>query len=196
MKQKANLIYTPRPGTSIAVACQTAISRAKLTHENAQFTFNGIKLIATPNSIPKKLEAEFMAKLKARADAYQKSPEGIAAKKKRAAEIIQKQHSIDKALTSLKSVIGDPDKLMHWIKSFADNSDDIDVKFSKSMLADELEAAGYINNEHVGQKPKWFSTRERMSRYIIGQAISCLRSGLPPHPITASLVKDYFDITS
>ena len=64
--------------------------------------------------------------------------------------------------------------------------------FSKDRLAAQLEAAGYAENEHVGEKPEWFNTRPRMAHYIVGQALNCLRIGMGPHPITGSFVDKYF----
>lgn len=188
--------YDPHAGTHIASACKEAVAIAMQERQNVQFSFNGIELLATPDSVPAKLEAEFTAKLEAAAKAYRESPKGIAEAQKRTAEIARKQRSVNTALAVLKHIVADHDKLMLWLKSFTEDADDIGVQFTKSLLAEELEAAGYTENEHVGQKPEWFCTRERMAHYIVGQAINCLRRGMGPHPVTRGFVEKYFKMVA
>ena len=186
--------YDPHAGTRIATACKEAVAMAMNGRQNVQFSFNGVELLATPDSVPAKLEAEFTAKMEADAKAYRESPKGIEDAKKRTAEILRKQRSVNTSLAVLKDIVADHDKLMLWLKSFTEDADDIGVQFTKSRLADELEAAGYDENEHVGQKPEWFCTRERMAHYIVGQAITCLRRGMGPHPVTLGFVDKYFKL--
>lgn len=156
-----------------------------------KFSFNGIELEATPESSPPVLESEWSAKQEQATKDYRESPQGIAAAKLRTAEILRKQRSLNTSLDVLADIIADQDKLMLWLKSFAQDADDIGVTFSKERLAAQLEAAGYAENEHVGENPEWFSTRPRMARYIVGQALNCLRIGMGPHPITGSFVDKY-----
>lgn len=157
-----------------------------------KFSFNGIELEATPESSPPALESEWSAKQEQAAKDYRESPQGIAAAKKRTNDIIRKQRSLNTSLDVLADIIADQDKLMLWLKSFAQDADDIGVQFSKDRLSAQLEAAGYSENEHVGEKPEWFNTRPRMAHYIVGQALNCLRISMGPHPITGSFVDKYF----
>jgi hypothetical protein len=187
-------IYEPPGGTHIATACKEAVAMAMNGRQNVQFTFNGVELLATPDSVAAKMEAEFITKLEADAKAYRESARGIAEAKRRADEVKQKQRRLTAALSDLPRLIGNQDHLMQWLKSFTEDADDIGVQFTKSRLADELEAAGYAENEHVGQKPEWFCTRERMAHYIVGQTINCLRRGMGPHPVTCGFVEKYFNI--
>lgn len=186
--------YDPHAGSHIANACQEAVAMAIRGKQKVKFSFNGVELIATPDSDPAKLEVEFIEKLEADSKTHRESPKGIAEAEGRTAEILRKQRSVNTSLAVLKDIVGDHDKLMLWLKSFTEDADDIGVQFTKARLADELEAAGYAENEHVGQKPEWFCTRKRMTHYIVGQAINCLRIGMPPHPVTASFVEKYFKI--
>lgn len=125
---------------------------------------------------------------------YRDSPQGKAEADRRVKEILRKQRSINDSRDTLAFIADDQDKLMFWLKSFAYDADDIGVQFSKDRLAEQLEAAGYAENEHVGEKPEWFNTRPRMAHYIVGQAINCLRIGMCPHPITGSFVDKYFTL--
>ena len=159
-----------------------------------KFSFNGIELEATPESSPPALENEWSAKQEQAAKEYRESPKGIAAAKKRTEEIIRKQRSLNTSLDALSDIIADHDKLMIWLKGVAEDADDIGVQFSKDRLAAQLEAAGFVENEHVGEKPGWFNSRPRMAHYIVGQALNCLRRGMGPHPVTGSFVDRYFTL--
>lgn len=188
------LTYDPLAGTHIARACREAVAMAITQNQPVEFDFNGVSILAEPSSDPVDLEDQFNAKMEARVQAYRESTDGIAEAQKRVSEVERKQQSINSALSALKDIVNDHDKLMLWLKSFAENADDIGVRFDKAKLADEFISAGFCENEHVGQKPDWFSTRPRMAHYIVGQAINCLRHGMGPHPVTASFVEKYFQI--
>jgi hypothetical protein len=83
---------------------------------------------------------------------------------------------------------GNMGNLMDWLESFTLPADDIAVKINHGYIAGLMEGAGYVENDGVGNSPEWFSNQERMGRYIVGQAIACLKSGMPPHGITLSFV--------
>lgn len=157
-----------------------------------KFSFNGIALEATPESSPPALEREWSAKKEQAAKDYRESPQGIAAAKKRTADIIRKQRSLNTSLDVLADIIADHDKLMIWLKGVAEDADDIAVTLPKKRMIEQLEAAGFVENEHVGEKPEWFNSRPRMAHYIVGQALNCLRRGMGPHPVTGSFVERYF----
>lgn len=157
-----------------------------------KFSFNGIELEATPESSPPALESEWSAKQEQAAKDYRESPRGIAAAKKRTADIIRKQRSLNTSLDVLADIIADHDKLMIWLKGVAEDADDIAVTLPKERMIEQLEASGFVENEHVGEKPEWFNIRPRMAHYIVGQALNCLRIGMGPHPITVSFVDKYF----
>jgi hypothetical protein len=186
------LEYSPSAGTHIGYACKEAVAMAMNQQAKVKFSFNGIELEATPESSPPALESAWSAKQEQASKEYRESPKGIAAAKKRTEEIIRKQRSLNTSLEVLSDIIADHDKLMIWLKGVAEDADDIGVQFSKDRLAAQLEAAGFVENEHVGEKPEWFNSRPRMAHYIVGQALNCLRRGMGPHPVTGSFVDRYF----
>lgn len=186
------LEYSPSAGTHIGFACKEAVAMAMNQKAEVKFSFNGIALEATPESSPPALESEWSAKQEQAAKDYRESPQGIAAAKKRTADIIRKQRSLNTSLEVLADIIADNDKLMIWLKGVAEDADDIGVTLPKERMIEQLEAAGFVENEHVGEKPEWFNSRPRMAHYIVGQALNCLRRGMGPHPVTGSFVERYF----
>jgi hypothetical protein len=190
------LKYSPCAGSHIEQACKEAVAMAMNCVATVKFSFNGILMEATPNCVPIDLANEWSTKQEQAAKAYRESPEGIASAEKRKQDVMQKQASVNLAIQKLPSVIHNHGALMEWLKFFSYVADDIGVTYSKGELADQLEAGGYVENEHVGKKPEWFNTRPRLARYIVGQAITCLRGGMGPHPITADFVDKYFNLPS
>lgn len=186
------LEYSPSAGTHIGLACKEAVAMAVNENAKVKFSFNGVELLARPQHSPADLQAEWDAISNQRAEDYRNSPKGRAAAKKRTEEILRKQRSMNTSLAVPPDAIADHDKLMILLKGVAEDADDIGVQFSKDRLAAQLEAAGFVENEHVGEKPEWFNSRPRMARYIVGQALNCLRRGMGPHPATGSFVERYF----
>ena len=189
---KTPLQYSPSAGTHIRYACQEAIALAGNRNRPVHFSFNGTRMKVHKRLPLQHVLRQWDERTEASRRRYRNSPKGKAAAEKRNTEILRKQRSLNTSLDVLADIIADQDKLMLWLKSFAQDADDIGVTFSKERLAAQLEAAGYAENEHVGEKPEWFNTRPRMAHYIVGQALNCLRIGMGPHPITGSFVDKYF----
>jgi len=186
------LEYSPSAGTHIGLACKEAVAMAINENAKVKFSFNGVELLARPQHSPADLQAEWDAISNQRAEDYRNSPQGKAAAKRRTEEILRKQRSLNTSLDVLADIIGDHDKLMIWLKGVAEDADDIAVTLPKERMIEQLEAAGFVENEHVGEKPEWFNSRPRMAHYIVGQALNCLRRGMGPHPVTGSFVERYF----
>ena len=187
------ITYEPSPGTRIETACDEAVNMAKQIGSTVRFKFNDVELTATPTTKPHSIVSEWQQESKRLSEKYRNSPQGRAAAKARTAEISRLKTQSEALLMSLSSILlsGSTDELMGWLKSFAPISDDVCVKFDTAAVAAKFEAAGFKENEGVGKKPEWFNTRNRMARYIIGQAINCLKRGMPPHPITVSFIEKY-----
>ena len=185
--------YDPGAGTHINRACAEACEIAKETGEDVSFDFNEIILTATPETDAVSLAKEYARLSEERRQAYLESPQGKVAAEKRAAEIVEKIGKVDALVSALPEILqnGDMGNLIGWLESFTLPADDIAVKIDHARLAGMLEGAGYVENDGCGNPPEWFSTRERMGRYIVGQAIACLRRGLPPHGVTLGFIKKW-----
>lgn len=197
------MTYEPSAGTRIEHACDEAVKLAKRSGATVRFKFNDVELKATPDLKPDEIVDDWRRESARLSEEYRNSPEGRAEAARRAAEIVSKQDAVTAAIRSLPGLVenNNMDHLMGWLHSFVEHADDIGVDMNAAAnlnggghewIAILFESKGYKENHHVGQSPEWFNTRERMGQYIIGQAINCLRRGMPPHPITQSFVAKYY----
>jgi hypothetical protein len=187
------MVYEGMAGEHVCMSAKNAIALAKKHNRTVRMRFNGVAV-----TVNKRLNSNHVVRTwqhitNASWLRYQNST-GRDVKAKRDREILRKQSSVDAELLVLTHIIDDKDKLMLWLKCFVEDANNVGVHFDKSKLSDELKGAGYAENQHVGNAPEWFCTRNRMSQYIVGQVVTCLSRGMPPHPITALFVDRYFEI--
>lgn len=187
--------YEPAMGQSIDAACREAVALAAKNETEVRFTFNDVALSAMPTDRPQIIEQRWRSIFEAKQEAYRNSPEGKAA----AAEREQQRKNMQATTNTLIKQLPDTlkrglDDLMFWLRKFSSTADHVGVTWDIAYVKKTLEDAGYIANEHAGQAPEWFNTRERMGRYVAGQAIECMNNGLPPLPVTASFVEEYFHL--
>lgn len=187
------MTYEPCAGTRIEHACTEAVNMAKRSGATVRFKFNDVELSAAPDFQPDDLVAEWQRESNRLSEEYRNSPAGRAEANRRAAQIGTLNTRTTNLRNKLDSLLAakSQDEIMDWMESFAPISDDVSVKFDTSALAAKFEAAGFKENEGVGQEPERFNTRDRMAGYIVGQVINCLKRGMPPHPVTVSLVEKY-----
>lgn len=69
-------------------------------------------------------------------------------------------------------------------------SDHSGLGYNKQVLADALESAGYKQNDCVGD-PEVKSSQRIFARWLVGQAIDCLREGMSLHPSIQKFANDY-----
>jgi hypothetical protein len=185
--------YEPMCGDNIAHTVRHTARLSKTSGCRVRFSFNGVTLQATPKKSPVTLLWEWERINGQHAEKYRLSKKGQDAHAIRTAETARLKTQSETLLMALSSILlsGSTDELMGWLKSFALVADDVSVKLDTATLAAKFEAAGFKENEGVGQKPEWFNTRPRMASYIVGQVINCLKRGMPPHPVTVSFVEKY-----
>lgn len=190
------MTYRPIVGDRISHSVQEA-SRLSKTHRcRVRFEFNEVTLQATPKKSPVTLLWEWELICGQHYEQYRLSKAGQVARRLRNGEVATRRENVASLIARLPRLLaaGDVDGLMLWLDLFVDSADDVDVHFDCAELARTLEASGFIENDLVGQPPASFNTREKVGRYIVGQAINCLRSGMPPHLLTQSFVAKYFEI--
>ena len=212
------LTYTPEAGTQISFACEEAINIADRHHDEVSFDFNGVNVIAKPGGLPGALVQEWSDIQQRQAEEYRKTPEYKEKKLQRDKEVATKSARIKELLEDFAPLVerafldkaieyrmhdllpSNPhkylEKIIDWIDEFTPLADDIGVQgdYDTTLLAQQLEAAGFFEGEGVGQDPEWFSTREKMGRYIIGQVLSFLKKGMSPHPMTNSFIEKYREL--
>ncbi len=178
--------YDPVPGMSIEDAAADLATIVSKYGEPASMTFNEIFVTADVGATAESIAGAWWAETNRRAQAWKESPKGKAAAAERVEEIRTKQARVDELMAALPA--GEA-AWMEWVHEFAQVADDIGVHFDRGALADALERAGWVANAEVGRPREHFQTRPAVARYIMGQAISCLRAGMPPHPITLTFVE-------
>lgn len=185
--------YEAQAGQSITSAAREAIKLAGEHSQPVEFDFNGIPIVVEAGQDPKFVSDRYMRQIQKQAEDYEKSPEGLAYAAKRSKEIAVKQNRVGILIQRLSKPLS-LDEMMNWVKQFTDDADDTGVECNFKEVAKQIEALGYVANEHVGQKPEWFNNRERMGRYIVGQCLTFMNKGMGPHPVAISFVNKYFGL--
>jgi hypothetical protein len=192
-------------GEHIGTAADRAVKQSKELETDIAFEFNGINLLAKSNSNAADLCAQYDREVNAAAEEYHNSAKGIAERQRREQQIADRNVEIQRLCKSLPSVMAAStpaflDGLMEWLRDFATAADDIAIEWDKcapvpdgmKWVMRQFQDNGFTDNQHIGKGPEWFCTRDRLGEYIIGQAINCLKSGMPPHPITLTFIEKYF----
>jgi hypothetical protein len=177
--------------TSIKNACALAVNKNK----NVFFNFNDDTIRVTPNSDVQEIKREREERLIKKQKEYESSDEFKNIKIKAELDLASTQIQIGSLINLLlNDKVVTLDELMKWLKKFADVADRIGVTYNKTELIDWFTKNGYVMGYGVGQPPEFFETKERLGRYIVGQAMSCLNSGMGPHPVTINFVDKYFTL--
>jgi hypothetical protein len=185
------IAYHAMAGDDITHACREAVTLANKHRDTAEFDFNGVHVVVTPDEDPAAAVARWHAEFERNAEAYRNSPEGKAAAEYQEARQRQCQRETDDLIARLPNVVRDMPALVRWCAALSECGDRIDITWAKGGVADKLEAAGWVKDAHVGKPKEAFENRQVLGEYIIGQVIACLRSGMPPHPVTQRFAKDY-----
>lgn len=206
---RSALVIEPLGGDHLDHVSESAVNLAARTGRAVEFNFNGVQLRATPSRScrPGKLSSLYSATIQRQSYEWRMSPEGKAQAEERRIEIERKQTFLKHFVGILPGILGlkDMDALMGWLSSFTEVADDIgiDWKVVNGFGGDRYEwicvnliAAGFHRNDLTGNPPEFFSTRERMGRYIVGQAIDCMGRDMPPHQITHKFIEDYFKLAA
>ncbi len=137
-------------------------------------SFNGIQLEAAVGSSPAGIVAAFHRDLDAKANAFDASPEGIAAVIARRREIATAQAQIDLSVVALDALdFSDLDAVIGWFETVQDATDQCGVRVPKAAILAAFSAAGFEPDANCGDA--FDDDRENVARYIIGQALSTLR---------------------
>lgn len=195
IRRKSNLgtLYVEAEiGCDIHSVCVEAIQLAVRNKMKVEFQFNGVDIIVTENDTPDDVVAEFLNELDRRANIWKESEAGKQYAKEQAQKLDILQHAVDEMLYVFDEISTDTGKLIAWVGRVAELNDHIGLKFDKLELAKKMEALGYVENEEVGTRSVDIQqSKLRMARYIIGQAINNLKSGMPIHPMCSKFATDY-----
>jgi len=173
------------------VICQMAINK----NCNVESDFNGIKLVATPQSTNDSIYKEWKVKIDKSREDYANSPEGIKAENDRKESLNKSQKEVD---FLLKVIYGsknfETDFLMHWLKQFAEIADHIGLNIDYAKLLKWFEDNDFVHNYGLNQPKEFYQNKNCFARYIIGQCMDNFHSNMPPHPVCVRFINDYFKL--
>ena len=181
--------YDPSAGMHISRACQGLAKAASAKVAAVAMTFNNIRIVAQPNDAPEVLESRWQALGNERRRVYRQSDEYRRQQRERQERLQENQKLVSAMMEHRR--FETLESTLDWLEKFTPAADDIDVKFSLLELADALTAAGYVKSEFVGDQYRERLERDAdaMGRYIVGQVISCLEHGMPPHPMATTFIE-------
>ena len=193
MTEKA-MTFEPLLGTEIEKACRQAVEMARQNDCKVEFQFNDVDLVAYATDTGADVAARWYAERESRKRKYLSSPEYAEQKRQREAEVARKQRQVDRLLTVVECNMTQ-DAWMQWVAELTDVADDVGVKVDWKKLGQDLRKHGWIRDDHVTDDPeikkRLAVNKTMMAEYIIGQVISFMDSGMPPHPVAISFVEKY-----
>jgi len=176
--------FEPTPGETLDSTIKVAIAIAKIQNTTCQFRFNGVDLEATKYSNLAELSEIYSATLRAQKAAKPSPPQPDPA---------MKQQAMEKTLNLLyeKGYAMSHDNLMEWLKCYAELADNREVAFEPHHVLGYFIRIGFRPNAETGRPAADYDDRAVMARYIIGQVLTFLEKGMPPHPVTLSFIAQY-----
>lgn len=187
------LQYHGQPGEHISKSAANSLELSRERGSPVEIIFNDIRLVVDYHSHTADQVVEMYDCARAKShEEWRASTAGIAYALEEEHRRLEHQTNHDQLMSQLMHVAGDEPRLMSWLSAYSDAADHVGVE-NKDFLrvCSILEIHGYVNNDCVGFDESEFANPRVMARYIAGQAISCMRSGMPPHPMTAHFVEKY-----
>tara|TARA_R110000868_G_scaffold56338_2_gene174439 strand:- start:1510 stop:2169 length:660 start_codon:yes stop_codon:yes gene_type:complete len=159
--------------------------------KTATFDFNGVTISVSRDVTDEEVLAAYDAELASRHKAYQESPKGIADAKAAAEWLSRDQGIIDAAVASAATLdFKDARAVLTWVREWHNAADHIGVNWPREDWAAALSAAGWVGGECCGAAfVKGDAASE--ARWLLGQILSNMNSGMPPHPVCGKFIDDY-----
>lgn len=188
------IIHHPSIGDTFNQSADKAIRKAICHQDTVTMMFNEISVTFTPSTTLEQAYQAYSDAVEERSRLYRASPEGQAAAQ-RAAEILRKhQAAHDLCMHSLEGVLAEGEEaLLDWLVKFSDACDHVGVMGQDfPRVCAMLEVHGYVEGDCVGLDKQEYTQPRTLARYIVGQALACMRAmDMGPHPMTSQFVADY-----
>jgi len=180
-------------GTHINSACRDAKHLAVKHRALVRFTFNGIKLVATPKKSVSGLIWEFYFTNERQIAAYKLSAAGRQAEAQRQLEQRAAQTVVDSLWRDIDEALAEGlDTLIAWLNWFIPASDILGVKCDRKALSEKLKAAGYVSNIHAVEGGFRGKISKRVKgEWIVGQVINMIDRVGSIHPHLTSFCQRY-----
>lgn len=178
-----------------------------MSAKGAYFDFNGNRVNVFKDDTVKDAYRRWQGENDARAEAYRKSPEGIAAEQ-RNVEAMENSRNNFVAAYSANPDFTNYAAVVEWIGAWERYATIHTFDGQKAaFVLQRLVDAGYKSDAHCmsdglsDDDQKVYSLelmkdRRRCGEYLIGQAMSCLGMGMPPHPVYGSFLERWRTIPS
>lgn len=188
------LTLEPGAGESIQRTAQDAILMATDGNESVYFKFNDVSITVRPGDTTDAILRQWESETQQQMAEYQASPQYATDQAMREGAREKAQAAVTMLSACLSACIKGGDRaVVSWVGQFAGPSDYRGVEFDRAGIVRKLKAAGYVNEEYVGD-PEVPTDQAKMARWIIGQAISGLVLGMSPHPILAQFADRYSNL--
>lgn len=189
-------LYEPRCGQHFSQAAEKSLEISKALGTLVYFHFNGTEVVVdhTKDTL-KHIHNQFNSKREAARAEYENSAEYKAYKIARDAEVASNNIKIAAMVDDLPNVLKAGEaSTMNWLKDYTVLADDssVDGKFDK--VIEFLTKAGYSEKDSSYDRETTKVTANVMARYIAGNALSCMKDGMPPHPVLEKFVGQYFEL--
>jgi hypothetical protein len=206
------LVMNPHAGSDVEWACKKSCRLARTIGMVITFDFNDEPMTARPHSQPDALYARWHQEKDRKYREYLASDEYKEFLAEQEAERVEAQGKIDALLERLHTVTRGPefrdddqDALLDWMYEFSKVADLNTVVWDIPVVADRLTSAGWTANAHVlpdgltkEQEENFRATIRSDKRidaeYIIGQCVTCMLGGMPPHPVVTKFIDEYRNI--
>lgn len=186
------LTIEPLAGSHIDDVINQAISMAKDNAAPVKFTFNGVQMhIDGPNTIDEARQ-QFDAKIAKSAEDYRNSPAGKAAAAEAALRLADLQGRHDALMMTLPEKFTSHLDAINWLMEYQSPADHLGV-VGKSFgtVLSVLSASGYVANDCVGLPQAAYKEPDTLAKYVVGQAMDNMESGMPPHQMVHRFGADY-----
>lgn len=174
----------------------------------AHFRFNDNDVVVHRNDTAESVRIAYLLKLDQQQQAYESSPEGIAAQAKRDRETENKTEAAHNFLESIMRLsfkyqnAGSTQQpkgsaafeLMHDLYDFIKLADDIpNTHWDQDIFLESMKRFNYVVNEHVGRPSAEFADLHTKRAYIVGQAMNWVVQEGCFHQTVLVVLERYFN---
>lgn len=184
--------YEPHAGQDIIDAISRALTLARESGDDVTFAFNDIQLSAIPTDTAENILQRWEEICAQKQAEYLASDEYKQVHEERKKKITQKTIRMSGLMAELARLnFENLDEVLIWLKRYAELADDIGVNYHPDTVLNYFTQAGFKSNENVGFDESAYVDKNIFGRYIVGQAINYLESGMPPHPIIIDFISQW-----
>lgn len=179
-------------GDSIDKCCMDLVNYSKKYNLSVFGMFNGIKVIATPESSVDELATYYIKECDIQREKYLKSPEYATEQIRRNREIKISQILLDELIDEylLKSTTSF--EILLCLVKMQPYTDHSGVFVNVDKIINHLESLGYIQNQNIGDDFNK-DDLENFAHYIVGQAMDMLIRVGAIHSILLKFTQDWMN---